>query len=145
MHALSRRDFTLSTAMAAAFGLTARLAVSPALAQDIEPQNGFHKYKVGSVEVTALYDGIWRKPHDPAFIKNASIDDTKEALAQARLPTDFVPIPLTVVVLTIGDRHIMVDAGSGGQWQPTAGKLHANMQAAGIDPARIKTILISHF
>src|SRR5262245_19266077 len=145
MHALSRRDFALSTAMAAAFGLTSRLAVSPALGQDIEPQTGFHKYKVGSVEVTALYDGIWRKPHDAAFIKNASIDDTKEALAKAKLPNEFVPIPLTVVMLTIGDRHIMVDSGSGGQWQPTAGKLHANMKAAGIDPARIKTILISHF
>src|SRR5581483_3982371 len=32
-----------------------------------------------------------------------------------------------------------------GQWQPTAGKLAANMQAAGIDPTRIGTILVSHF
>jgi glyoxylase-like metal-dependent hydrolase (beta-lactamase superfamily II) len=39
----------------------------------------------------------------------------------------------------------MIDSGSGGQWQPTAGKLAANMQAAGIDPAKIGTILISHF
>ena len=40
----------------------------------------------------------------------------------------------------------MVDAGSGvGQWQPTAVRLPANMKAAGIDPAKISTILISHF
>ena len=96
--------------------------------------------------MTALYDGIWEKPHDPAFIKNASVDDTKEALAKAGLTTDFVSIPLTVVVLKVGDRLIMVDSGSGaGQWQPTAGKLAANMAAAGIDPAKIGTILISHF
>ena len=31
------------------------------------------------MEVTALYDGIWKKPHDAAFIKNASIDETKAA------------------------------------------------------------------
>ena len=85
-----------------------------ALAQGAQvPPKGFHKYMVGSVEVTALYDGMWAKPHDPAFIKNASVEETKEALQKAGLPTDFVSVPLTVVVLTIGGRHIMVDAGSG--------------------------------
>ena len=36
------------------------------------------------------------------------------------------------------------DAGTGGQVQPTAGKMLANMAAAGIDPKKIDTILISH-
>src|SRR5262245_32767941 len=127
----SRRDFVASTALAAAFGLTAPLAVSPAFAQKThDPAKGFHKYKVGAIEVTALYDGIWEKPHDPAFIRNASVEETREALGKAGLPTDFVSIPLTVLVLTVNGRHIMVDSGSGGQWQPTAGRLHANMQAA---------------
>ena len=86
------------------------------------------------------------KPHDPAFIRNASVDDTKEALGKAGLPTEFVSIPLTVVVLKVGDQLIMVDSGSGaGQWQPTAGRLAANMRAAGIDPTKIGTILVSHF
>src|SRR6185436_425254 len=145
---LTRRDFVTTTALAAAFGLNAKLAIEPAFAQQNvpDPKPGFHKYKVGSIEVTALYDGIWRKPHDPTFIRNASIDETKEALAKAGQITEFVPIPLTVVVLTINGRHIMVDSGSGaGQWQPTAGHINTYMKAAGIDVASIKTILISHF
>jgi len=143
---LSRRDFVISTGFAAALALDTRLAVSPAFAQKTpDPTKGFHTYKVGAIDVTALYDGIWEKPHDPAFIKNASVEDTKSALAKAGLPADFVSIPLTVVVLKVGDRLIMVDSGSGGQWQPTAGKLHANMKAAGIDPAQIRAILVSHF
>jgi glyoxylase-like metal-dependent hydrolase (beta-lactamase superfamily II) len=144
---LSRRHFVASAAFAAALGLDKRLSfIGPAQAQKTpDPAAGFHKYKVGSIEVTALYDGIWEKPHDPAFIKNASVKDTKAALGKAGLSTDFVSIPLTVVVLKVGDRLIMVDSGSGGQWQPTAGKLAANMQAAGIDAAKIGTILISHF
>jgi glyoxylase-like metal-dependent hydrolase (beta-lactamase superfamily II) len=143
---LSRRDLVVSAGLAAALGLSARLAISPAFAQKtLDPAKGFQTYKVGSIEVTALYDGIWEKPHDPAFIKNASVDETKAALSQAGLTTDFVSIPLTVVALKVGDEHILVDSGSGGQWQPTAGKLHANMKAAGIDPAKIRTILISHF
>ena len=49
----------------------------------IEPTVGHYKYKVGSIEVTAVYDGIWRKPHDPAFIKGVSVEETKTALAKA--------------------------------------------------------------
>lgn len=144
---VSRRDFVVSTALAAAVGLNARLVV-PAFAQSKtpDPPKSYYKYKVGSVEVTALYDGIWEKPHDPAFIKNASVEETKDALAKAGFTTDFVSIPLTVVVLTVNGKHIMVDSGSGGgQWVPTAGKLHNNLSAAGIDPSKIGTILISHF
>ena len=147
MRKLSRRSLMASAAFAAALGIDKRLAfIAPAHAQKTPgPAKGFHRYKVGSIEVTSLYDGIWEKPHDAAFIKNATVEDTKAALAKARLPDDFVSIPLTVVVVKLGDRFVMVDSGSGGQWQPTAGKLSANLQAAGIDPAKIGTILISHF
>ena len=142
---LSRRDFVVSTAMAAALGLNARLAVSPAFAQKTpDPAKGFITYKVGAAEVTALYDGIWEKPHDPAFIANASVEDVKAAMVKAGLPADFVSIPFTVVVVKTGGKTIMCDSGTGGQVQPTAGKLAANMKAAGIDPAKIETILISH-
>src|SRR5215510_11884432 len=144
---MSRRD-VVAAGFAAALGLNSRLSiVAPAQAQPApEAGKGFYRYKVGSVEVTALYDGIWKKPHDPAFIKNASVDDTKAALAKASMITDYMPIPLTVIVLKVGDKLIMVDSGSGvGQWQPTAVDLPGNMKAAGIDPTKISTILISHF
>jgi glyoxylase-like metal-dependent hydrolase (beta-lactamase superfamily II) len=143
---LSRRDFVVSTAMATALGLNARLAVSPAFAQKTpDPAKGFVTYKVGAAEVTALYDGIWEKPHDPAFIANASVEDVKAAMVKAGLPADFVSIPFTVIVVKTGGKTILCDSGTGGQVQPTAGKMMANMKAAGIDPAKIDTILISHF
>ncbi len=66
-------------------------------------------------------------------------------MVKAGLPADFVSIPFTVVVVKNGGKTILCDSGTGGQVQPTAGKLAANMKAAGIDPAKIDTILISHF
>ena len=68
-----------------AFGLDKPLAlIAPAHAQKTAaPASGFHKYKVGTFECTAVYDGIWEKPHDPAFIKNASVDDVKAAMKAA--------------------------------------------------------------
>ena len=147
----SRRTVIVSAAAAAAaFGLDKRLAfIAPAFAQKTaDPAPGFFKYKVGAAEVTAIYDGIFEKPHDAAFFKNASIDETKAALVKAKLPADFVSIPITVVVVKIGDKYILCDSGTGGQLPgatETSGKLAAGMKAAGIDPAKISTILISHF
>ena len=142
---MSRRDFVVSTGLAAALGLDARLVISPAFAQKTPDQaKGFVTYKVGAAEVTALYDGIWEKPHDPAFIANASVDDVKAAMVKAGLPADFVSIPFTVAVVKNGGKTVLCDSGTGGQVQPTAGKMMANMKAAGIDPAKIDTILISH-
>ena len=142
---LSRRDFVVSAGLAVALGLDGRLAISPAFAQKTaDPAKGFVTYKVGGADVTALYDGIWEKPHDPAFIANASVDDVKDAMTKAGLPADFVSIPFTVVVVRSGGKTVLCDSGTGGQVQPTAGKMMANMKAAGIDPATIDTILISH-
>jgi glyoxylase-like metal-dependent hydrolase (beta-lactamase superfamily II) len=66
-------------------------------------------------------------------------------MVKAGLPADFVSIPFTVVVVKNGGKTILCDSGTGGQVQPTAGKMMSNMKAAGIDPASIDTILISHF
>jgi glyoxylase-like metal-dependent hydrolase (beta-lactamase superfamily II) len=148
MFDMSRRRFLGTAAAGAAFGLAGPLEFIPQAfaASPLEPAVGHYKYKVGSIEVTAIYDGIWRKPHDPTFIKNASVEDTKDALSKAGLTTDFMPIPLTVVVIKMGDRTIMMDAGSGvGQWQKNATHLPANMKAAGIDYTKIDTVMISHF
>jgi hypothetical protein len=88
----------ITTGLVAALGLNSRLAiVIPAHAQKTpDPAKGFYKYEVGSAEVTALYDGFWKMLHDSTFIKNASIDNAKAALAKAGLTTDFISIPCTV-------------------------------------------------
>lgn len=143
---ISRRDFVVSTSLAAALGLNARLAVSPALAQKTpDPAKPFVTYKVGAAEVTAVYDGIWEKPHDPAFIANASVEDVRAAMVKAGLPADFVSIPFTVSIVRNGGKIILCDSGTGGQVQPTAGRFAGNMRAAGFDPAAVDTVLISHF
>ena len=144
---LSRREFVISAGVAAALGLGgARLAVSTALAQTTpDPAQPFHKFKVGSFEVTSVYDGIWEKAHDPAFFKNASIDDVKAALKAAGQTDQFVPIPFIPMVVDTGRDLILFDAGTGGQVQPTAGKLAANMKAAGLDPAKVTKVMISHY
>jgi glyoxylase-like metal-dependent hydrolase (beta-lactamase superfamily II) len=155
LRATTRRDVILSAAVAAAaFGINARIAISaPARrASTPDPTPGFHRFRIGAAECTALYDGIWEKAHDPAYFKNASIEQTKQALAAAGLTTAFVPIPISALVVKVNGKLTLCDAGGGGQVQAfnpqsvfVSGKMITNMKAAGIDPARIETILISHF
>lgn len=142
---LSRRDVIAGAAAAAAFGLSSRLVIDPALAQKTpDPAKGFTTYKIGTAEVTAIYDGIWEKPHDPAFISNASVDDVKAAMFKAGFTPDFVSIPFTVPVIKTGGRTILCDASTGGQVQPTAGKFMTNFKAAGFEPDKVDIVLISH-
>jgi glyoxylase-like metal-dependent hydrolase (beta-lactamase superfamily II) len=147
MYNPSRRDVVVSAGLAAAFGLASRVAViGPAQAQRTPgPATPFHKFKVGAFECTSVYDGIWEKPHDPAFIKNASVDEVKSALRAAGETDAFVPIPFTPLVVSTGRDLILFDTGTGGQVQPTAGTFLANMKAAGIDRAKVTKVMISHF
>jgi glyoxylase-like metal-dependent hydrolase (beta-lactamase superfamily II) len=142
---LSRRH-VVGAGLATAFGLSSRLVIDPAFAQKTPgPATPFHRYKVGAFECTAIYDGIWEKAHDPAFMKNASVEEVKAALASAGLTDEFVSIPFTPLVVNTGTELVLCDAGTGGQVQPTAGRMFDNMKAAGIDPAKITKVLITHF
>jgi glyoxylase-like metal-dependent hydrolase (beta-lactamase superfamily II) len=153
MFHLSRRQFVVSAAGATAlFGLDRPVSfITPAAAQK-GPANaklfdkGFVKFKVGDIEVTQVYDGTWEKAHDPAFIKNASVDETKAALKAGGLTDAYVPIPFTVTIIKSKGKTIMFDSGTGGQAAPTAGLMMAkNFYKAGLDPLQVSTIAVTHF
>ncbi|ODT23590.1 MAG: hypothetical protein ABS54_10310 [Hyphomicrobium sp. SCN 65-11] len=157
MYDLTRRSFVISAAAAgAALGLDGPLEVfsSAAHAQGSNPigapqaliDQGFAKFKVGSIEVIQVYDGHWEKAHDPGFVRNASLDETKAALKKAGLTDAFVPIPFTVTIVRAGGRTIMFDSSTGGQMAPTAGRFVArNLAAAGIQPSDISAVVVTHF
>src|SRR5512139_1676825 len=147
MYEISRRDLILSSAAAAAvLGLNGRVAFLGAAHAQAAMDQGFHRYKVGSIEVTALYDGVWEKAHDPAFIKDVTVDQTKAALAAAGLPTEFVSVPFTPNLVRTGGQVTLIDTGTGGQTGgPKAGMFMKHLAAAGVDPGSVNHILISHF
>jgi glyoxylase-like metal-dependent hydrolase (beta-lactamase superfamily II) len=79
-------------------------------------------------------------------VKNTPPDQVKAALKGAGLADNIIPIPFTVTVVKMKGKYVMFDSGTGGQVQPTAGLMAAkNMKAAGIDPTKIETIVVTHF
>ena len=149
MFQVSRRDLVLGAAGAGvAFGLTKPVAfIDAAMAQQTPPGPGFRKYKVGDIEVISLYDGVWEKAHDEAFIKGANVEQTKAELKAGGLTDAFVPVPFTTLAVKTGGRLVLIDTGTGGGQTggPKAGLLAQSMAAAGLDPKDVKTILMSHF
>ena len=105
----------------------------------------FKSYKVGEIAMTSIYDGVIDRPHDPAFVKNASLDDVKASLKAGGISDASVPNPFVVPMARIGGKTVLFDAGTGGQLAPTAGSLAANLTAAGRDPASVDVVLVSHF
>src|SRR5215510_789819 len=151
MQSISRRAFVISAATAGAvFGLDGPLEfIGPAFAQKPDPKlmdKGVVKFKVGDIEVIQMYDGLWEKAHDPNFVKNASLDEVKAALKVGGLTDEFVPIPFTVTAVKAKGKLVLFDAGTGGQVSPKAGLVASkNMKAAGIDPDKVTTIVLTHF
>ena len=154
MLTFSRRNVVISAAAAAAaFGLDRSLEIIPsAYAQQgggATPMNPkglkHHKFKIGSIEVTQIFDGAVERDHNPSFIKNASVDDTKAALKAAGLPDAKVPNTYTVTVVKLGTRTVMFDSGNGFGGRPNTGLLDDGLKEAGIDPTKISTIVVTHF
>ena len=152
MPTMTRRSVVLSAAAAGiAFGLSKYVEIiPPAFAQDsgspLNPKGQkFFKFKVGDIEVTQVFDGLVARDHDPGFVKNASLDDLKASMKAAKLPDEKLLIPFTITVVKIGERTIMFDSGNGTGGAPGTGKLAENLKEAGIDPAKLSTIVVTHF
>jgi len=143
MSELTRRNL-LGTAAAATLAAPATTARAEAPAANAAAP-GVYRYKIGSYELTALYDGIWYRPIDDKFIANAPFAEVEQALNAAFMPHDKLATPFTTLIVNTGKRLVLLDTGTGGQIAPSAGALRDNLAAAGIDPKEVDTIVISHF
>jgi glyoxylase-like metal-dependent hydrolase (beta-lactamase superfamily II) len=138
---LTRRTLLAGTALSAA-GAAPAMAATPA-ADKAAP--AIYRYKIGSYELTALYDGIWYRPITDKFIRNAPFAEVEHALDAAFMPHDKLATPFTALVVNTGNKLVLIDTGTGGQISPSAGELRDNLVAAGIDPKAVDAIVISHF
>jgi glyoxylase-like metal-dependent hydrolase (beta-lactamase superfamily II) len=143
MPKFTRRTFLAGSALAAV-SASADPAAAAAPSADKETP-GIYRYRIGTFELTALYDGIWYRPITDAFIRNAPFAEVEHALADAFMPADKLATPFTTLIVNTGKKLVLLDTGTGGQIAPSAGVLRDNLAAAGIDPKAVDQIVISHF
>jgi glyoxylase-like metal-dependent hydrolase (beta-lactamase superfamily II) len=143
MSNLTRRNLLAGTAATALAAGADRAAAAAPPAGAATP--GIYRYKIGSYELTALYDGIWYRPIGDKFIRNAPFAEVEHALDAAFMPHDKLTTPFTTLIVNTGSRLVLIDTGTGGQIAPSTGVLRDNLAAAGIDPKAVDAIVISHF
>src|SRR5580704_17295351 len=143
MAELTRRNLFAGVAMAALATSTDRAGAAAVATNTATP--GVYRYKIGSYELTALYDGIWYRPIDDKFIVNAPFAEVEHALDAAFMPHDKLATPFTTLIVNTGKKLILIDTGTGGQIAASAGALRNNLGAAGIDPKAVDLVVISHF
>ena len=138
---MNRRALLRSGAAAAAFALGASLR--SAHAQPPPRAVAHHRFALGQREVIVLSDGHLEFP--AGFLAgNVSESDVRSFLAARDLGPDRIQFHINVALIKTGDDYTLIDAGSGGTWEPTAGKLADSLDAAGIAPDRIGTVIITH-
>lgn len=108
------------------------------------PTGSSYRFKIGEFEVTALYDGYYPLKTE-TFVTNQPVEAVIKALDDVFLPPTIVPTPMTPLVINTGKNLVLIDTGNGDLLPDVAGYTAKNMRAAGIDPAAIDTIIISHF
>jgi glyoxylase-like metal-dependent hydrolase (beta-lactamase superfamily II) len=104
--------------------------------------NGSYRFSLGTFECLCLSDGSLDYPLQN-FFANVPLERVEEALRRRDLPTDYITTPYTYLYVDTGAHRVLVDMGAG-HLGPRTGKLVENMQAAGIRPADIDTVIITH-
>lgn len=99
----------------------------------------YHR-KIGDIVVTALSDGVLERTHE--MMRDVPEDEANVHLAKAFRST--FQLSINAFLIFSGSRTALVETGSGNYLGPEAGKLLANLSAAGVSPDDIDTVLLTH-
>lgn len=144
---LSRR-----TALATAVSLAAGAAIGGARAAAPligTPAPGYYRYSVGRFEVTVVNDGVSRMPIGDGFVSNVPTADVKAALTALFMDPNIYAGPYNPIFVNTGSKLVLIDTGTGeGAFRASNGlngRMLSTLSAAGIDPAAVDAVIISHY
>lgn len=138
----SRRDMMKMTAAAPAFALAT--PVSAKLSAPTTTQSpGFFRFSVGEAQLTVVSDGHFFNAA-PSLGVNVEEAEVAAFLEAHFLDTEQNYAHTNHVVIELGDAKVIVDVGSGDRFQPTTGRMLANLEAAGIEADSITHVVLTH-
>jgi glyoxylase-like metal-dependent hydrolase (beta-lactamase superfamily II) len=106
---------------------------------------GVETFMVGDLSAMALSDGSLELPNDnKVFGVGLTPEEVAGVLSAAGQPTDKLQLTIHPLLVKAADRVLLFDAGAGSVFGPGAGQLSTSLAAAGIDPASVTDIFISH-
>ncbi|MDB5458499.1 MAG: hypothetical protein JWO72_240 [Caulobacteraceae bacterium] len=132
---------SLNPLAAAAAALFALAGAQSAAAQAPAAAAAQH-FRLGAFELTALRDANFSPPNDAKiFGLNAGAAAVAQVLAEAGAPTDSIAMSIDALLVKTPGHLVLLDTGLG----PAAhGVLVASLAQAGVTPAEVTDILITH-
>ncbi|MFW2541121.1 MBL fold metallo-hydrolase [Primorskyibacter sp. 2E107] len=100
-------------------------------------------FTLGEAKLTVVSDGRLEVPANGLGV-NADPEAVKAFLSDYFLSTETNYSHTNHIVIELGDATVLVDVGSGSRFLPTAGELMKNLESAGISPASITHVVITH-
>jgi glyoxylase-like metal-dependent hydrolase (beta-lactamase superfamily II) len=100
-------------------------------------------HKVGTAEVMILSDGVLNVPLS-FTLPQTPLSEAAALFKAHGMPEGGEPVQTNVVLVKTGNGIVLIDAGSGANFQPTAGKLQENLEAAGIAPDAVTKVVFTH-
>lgn len=146
------RSASLITLAALAAALTAcsppadktPAADASAAAMTVAASPDVHPFTIGALQAYALRDGRLTVPNDNKTLGVGRTQaEVSAVLTAAGLSADKIDLDIQPLLVRDGERVVLFDTGAGGQ-MGTEGRLLASLRAAGVEPAQITDILISH-
>lgn len=136
----NRRNFLAGAAAVSVLPAFPAFARAPQAAAQVA---GIYRRKVGDIEVTAILDGYI--PLNAQAFTGGDPAEVKQILASAGLG-ETLPTSVNAFVVNTRDRTYLVDTGTGFNtaFGPTMGRAESNLRAAGIDPAQVDAVIITH-
>jgi glyoxylase-like metal-dependent hydrolase (beta-lactamase superfamily II) len=102
-----------------------------------------YRFKVGTFKCIVVIDGTHAYPYAPAWFINAPKERLEQVLREHNLDPEQYVSPYPSLVINTGQHRVLVDTGAGSM-EPTTGKLIPNLQAEGISPEDIETVILTH-
>jgi glyoxylase-like metal-dependent hydrolase (beta-lactamase superfamily II) len=123
----------------------ASLQLSSATAQEVAAGRnaGHYRFLIGDIKATVISDGTL-SGSVRIYARSAPAEDLRRALNEAFLPTDNLTINLNTLLLEIGERKILIEAGAAKTMGPNGGALFANLAAIGVRPEQIDAVVVTH-
>jgi glyoxylase-like metal-dependent hydrolase (beta-lactamase superfamily II) len=144
----NRRDILLGAAALATAPGVLSAQQQPAQQQGAAPPAAprFHKMTVGSLPVTIVQDGSNRRPDATQnFIPGVAPEAVSGALAAAGTPGPGLDNPYNQTLVQTRAGLVLLDTGFGQGAPAGTGQMPAAIRAAGLDPAAVAVVVISHF
>ncbi len=101
---------------------------------------GVYHRRIGDIVVTALSDGYLDGTVD--VLQNIAPGEATRLLSASFRPGRRTSV--NCYAIHSAGRLALIETGSGDYLLPTAGKLQRNLASAGIDPAAVETVILTH-